>query len=320
VNILLMYSTHDPSEGHRHRLEGLGSGIQVSVASKESEAIALTERADVILGHRYLRQSLPAAQRLQWVQSTAGGVDRLPLRKLAAQDVTLTRTTIAAGDIARHALALAWAVTRRLPEAIRCQVAGAWEKDFDWLPLPRTSIVFGTGTIGTAIARRLEAEEQTVYGVKRTQKDPQGTPFDRFLTKRKEWLEILSEVDWCFLALPHTAETKELFDEAAIDELGNQAVVVNVGRGETLSTSALRRALENGRLGGAALDVIVPEPEGEDDPVWDTPRLLLTPYVAAHTATRAGKIERFCEAQVQRFLNDEPLQDQVDLRRCIGRT
>ncbi|MCS3754386.1 phosphoglycerate dehydrogenase-like enzyme [Salinibacter ruber] len=228
--------------------------------------------------------------------------------------------TIAAGDIARHALALAWAVTRRLPEAIRRQVAGAWDKDFDWLPLPRTSIVFGTGTIGTSIARALKADGQNVYGVKRTRKDTQGTPFDRFLTEREGWMQMLTEVDWCFLALPHTEETEGLFDEAAIDALGDQAVVVNVGRGETLSMSALRHALENGQLGGAALDVIVPEPEGEDDPVWDTPRLLLTPYVAAHTATRAGKIERFCEAQVQRFLNDEPLQDQVDLQWCIERT
>jgi len=292
----------------------------VSVASEESEAIPLAQRADVILGHRYLRQSIPGAQQLQWVQSTAGGVDRLPLRKLAAQDVTLTRLTIAAGDIARHALALAWAVTRRLPEAVHRQVAGAWDKDFDWLPLPRTSIVFGTGSIGMSVARALKADGQNVYGVRQTQRDSQGTPFDRFLTDREEWLEMLTEVDWCFLALPHTVETEKLFDRSAIDALGDQAVVVNVGRGETLSTSALRHALENGRLGGAALDVIVPEPEGEDDPIWDTPRLLLTPYVAAHTATRAAKIERFCEAQVQRFLNGEPLQDQVDLQMCIERT
>lgn len=315
VNVLLMYSTHDPSEGHIRRIEDQGAGVHVSVASGESEAVALSERADVILGHRYLRQSLPGAQQLQWVQSTAGGVDRLPLQMLAAKEVTLTRMTIAAKDIARHALALAWAVTRRLPEAVRRQSAGVWDKEFDWLPLPHTGVIFGTGTIGTHIAERLNTEGLTVYGVKRTREDLGGTPFDRFLTEREEWMGVLSKVDWCFLALPSTEETRGLFGETAIDALSDRAVVVNVGRGETLVTSALCRALEEARLGGAALDVVTPKPEGTDDPIWDTPRLLLTPYVAAHTADRPDEIEHFCEAQVQRFLSDEPLNDRVDLQR-----
>ncbi|MFO8099843.1 MAG: D-2-hydroxyacid dehydrogenase [Salinibacter sp.] len=310
MNVLLMYSTHAPSAEHITRLESRHGGVRVSVADSEADARAQAQTADVIFGHRYLRQCLPQARRLRWVQSTAGGVDRLPLDALAKQGVMLTRMTVSAPVIARHAVTLAWAVTRRLPEAVARQREGQWDASFDWPPQPQRAAVFGMGAVGKAVAQCLHADGITVYGVRRRSQETMPAPFAR-VYDRTSWRDVLPHVDWCILALPHTAGTRGQFDREALSRLPAHAVLVNVGRGETVITSDLVQVLEQGHLSGAALDVISPSPTGPDDPVWHTPRLLLTPYVAAHSRERPAALERFCEAQLARYRAGTPLQNQV---------
>ena len=302
-----MYSTHRPSPGHLDRLAALGA--EPVVAGDEADAIARAADAEAILGHRYLRQVLPHAPRLRWVQSTAGGTDRLPADALRARGVTLTRMAVASPVIVRHALALAWALARNLPDLVRQQDAGRWAPPDAWPPLPRRALVLGAGSIGRAIAERLRADGLLVTGVRR-QPGPAAPPFDAVLGP-DGWRRRLPETDWLFLALPLTDETRGLVGEAELRALPPHAVVVNVGRGETLDTGALCRALRDGHLGGAALDVIDPKPDGPGDAVWSTPRLLITPHVAAHHAGRAEQVEAVCEAQVRRFLAGDPLLDVV---------
>jgi len=319
MHVLLMYSTHTPHADHLKRLKDVHPSISVSVANSEQEAIEQVQTAEVIFGHRYLRQCLPHARRLRWVQTTAGGVDRLPCRELARMDVTLTRMTVASPVIARHATTLAWAITRRIPEALARQQAGHWDKEFDWPPLPQTAVVFGTGSIGRAIARQLRADGITVYGVKRTLDGSAGDAFER-VYDRTTWRDVLPHVDWCILALPHTPETRGLFDEEVMRQLPAHAVLVNVGRGETVVTDDLRRVLREGHLSGAALDVIHPTPLEADDPIWHTPRLLITPHVAAHFPERGRKIEEFCEEQLARYVAEKPLRSRVALAACGAKT
>lgn len=314
MHIVLMYSTHVPSAEHVARLEALHPGTRVTVAGDEENARRAAETANVIFGHRYLRQCLPYAARLQWVQATSGGIDRLPTDALARAGVRLTYMTLFSSVIARHAVALAWAVTRRLPEAWSRQRAGLWDPSLDWLPFPRTAVVFGTGSIGQELALLLGRDGMTVHGVKRTLK-PGATVagFDR-LYAASDWREAVSGVDWCFLALPHTPETRGMFDERLLRTLPRHAVLVNVGRGETVVTPDLVRVLNDGHLGGAALDVVYPKPTGPEDPVWATPRLILTPHVAAHHVERSARMEAFCERQFGRFLAGDALVDEVDLK------
>lgn len=313
MHILLMYSPHQPSDQHLDRLRGMDSTITLTVAESEEEALSAAETADVIFGHRYLRQSVPHAERLDWVQSTTNGVDRLPCDALEERNVTLTRFTSSAEDVGRHALSLALSVTRDLPQAWRNQEQRRWDKDLSFLPAPERAVVFGTGNVGRAIARFVGGIGMEVAGVKRSlDGDTPDEEFDH-LYDRHSWHGALETADWCFLALPYTEETVDMIDEDALRRLPDHAVVVNVGRGETLDVDALASVLQDGHLGGAALDVLPAslEPLPNDHPLWETPRLLLTPHVAAYDPRRKKKVERFIEAQLQRFLADEPLQEVV---------
>lgn len=309
MSLLVTYGLFEPTDRHVQNLQSLFG--EVVVGRTEREAIVAAPQAEVILGHRFLRQCLPAASKLRWVQSSAGGVDRLPLAELRERGIQLTRVTHAAPTIARHAVTLAWAIQRRLPEAVQQQAAKVWEKHFQWLPEPRRALVFGTGTIGCAIAQLLQRDGLHVTGIKRRVEQEAPPGFDRVLPLSAAH-DALPEADWCFGALPRNPDTEHWFNARTLALLPAHATFVNIGRGETVVTADLCQALRAGHLGGAALDVIEPTPE-RDDAVWDTPRLLLTPHIASHSHERQERLERFVEEQVARFRRGEPLLDVVDL-------
>ena len=122
--IQVMYSNYMPSADHVRRLEALAGPGSVAVVRSESDALARAGATQIVLGHRYLRQLLPHAPRLRWVQTTAAGFDQLPSRELRERGVVLSRNPLNARSIAQHAMSLAWALLRRLPSAIRDQARG----------------------------------------------------------------------------------------------------------------------------------------------------------------------------------------------------
>ena len=306
-----MYSTHKPSGEHLCRLKALRDSLKVIVATTEEEAKAMAPKVEIILGHRYLRQCLAVARRLRWVQSSAGGVDQLPCEGLASRGILLTRTTLSSSVIARHAITLAWALTRGLPQAFKLQASRRWDPaGVSFLSMPRQALVLGMGCIGRTLAAQLRSEGLRVIGVKRTLDESVRAWCDD-LRDTQTWQSALPEVDWCFVALPLTETTRHFVDETVMRALPAHAVLVNVGRGEVLDTEALIRVLNDGHLGGVALDVVEKQPLHSDDSLWQAPRLLITPYVAAHEPNRAAALERFFESQVQRYLNGEPLEDVV---------
>ena len=317
MRVVLMYSLAPPSQAHLERLSGLAPELDVVVAENEAQALAATGKAEVILGHRFLRQCLPGAKRLLWVQTSAQGVDRLPLAELAERGVMLTRSTLDAQTVATHAVALAWALARALPESWRHQVDESWDQRLTFAPLPKKALVMGFGAIGRSIALRLHAQGIEVTCGKRADTPAAtDTPCERILSGGR-WRDVLADTDWCFLALPHTPETSQIFDESAMRSLPSHAVLVNVGRGETLDTAALLRVLEQGHLAGVGLDVAQPEPLPPGHPLWQAPRVVITPHVASHHPERNDRVERYFEEQVARYLAAEPLADVVDLHAII---
>ena len=306
--ILLMYSTHRPAPEHLQALASLGDDLSVVSVNSEEDALRVVNDAEIILGHRYLRQSLPAARRLKWVQSSAGGVDKLPLQMLAGKEVLLTRCSAPSGMIARHAYTMAWALLRNLPVSIR-------NMDVDpsalrWLPRPRVALIIGMGNIGCELAAFLKQDGIDVWGVKRrTAKKPDGC--DR-LFGPDEWQDVVSEVDLCFMCLPLTQKTRQIMNADALSRLPDHAVVVNVGRGATVDEAALLTQLKEGRLGGAGLDVLAPDSPFAGYRAEDDLNLIITPHVSSHYLERSRELEQFFERQVAAYLHNEPLQNVVE--------
>lgn len=314
LKLLVMYSNQPPNPAHVQRLMALRDDIQVVVADSEAIAIKHASDTEVILGHRYLHQTLPHTQCLKWIQSTAAGVQHLLSSDLVRISPILTRCPISSEIVALHALTLALATLRRIPDAVVAQLRGEWARPFDMLPLPQTAMVMGMGCIGRAIAAILCKYGITVLGVDKKPSPEKKTACDELLDSAN-WREHLHLVDLCFIALPLTRNTSSLFDEAALKALPSHAVLVDVSRGGIVDTNALVRQLKSGHLGGAALDVIDPIPEVPTDPIWKTPRLLITPKVSVFHPGRQRKLEEYIEMQLKRYLEDKELLHKVDIDR-----
>jgi glyoxylate reductase len=172
------------------------------------------------------------------------------------------------------AVALMLAVARRLPEGERVVREGRWAT---WSPqamLGRdlhdsTVGVVGGGRIGSAVARRLEGFRCEVLVAGR--EGP--TPFE----------ELLTRSDFVSLHVPLNSGTRRLIGEPELRTMKESAYLINTARGPIVSQQALARALQEGWIAGAALDVTDPEPLPADDPLLEAPNLLVVPHLGSAT-------------------------------------
>jgi glyoxylate reductase len=178
------------------------------------------------------------------------------------------------------AFALILAGARRLEDAARAVRAGEWRtwEPAGWLGHDvhgATLGIVGFGRIGRAVAQRASGFEMTVL---HHDVDEESTPLD----------ELLERSDIVTLHCPLTPETHHLIDAAALRRMKRTAILVNTARGPIVDHSALRHALAEGEIAGAALDVTEPEPLSAEHPLLAAPNLTVTPHIASAThRTRA---------------------------------
>lgn len=310
MSVLVMYSNFAPSEAHIMNLNNIMS-TDIFVADSEDKAVQCASEAEVIIGHRYLWQTLPYTPHVKWIQSTAAGTDHIICPELLQLKPIFTRAPIFSENIAQHAYTLAWSLIRCIPDAVMAQSKGEYAKPFKMLPAPKRVMVLGMGEIGKALARLLKRNGLEVVAVARQNKPDYEGLFDT-LVLNSSWRDHLDSVDVCFITLPLTDQTRGLFNAEAIQTLPEHAVIVNVGRGAVLNTQALVSALHSGHLGGAALDVLESRPE-QDDSIWHTPRLLITPKVSSISPHFQERVEAFVEQQVERYVMGSELKYLVKL-------
>ncbi len=243
----------------------------------------LTERIDAPL--------LEAAPRLRVVSNMAAGYDNVDVAAATERGVyvgntpgVLTETT---ADLA-FALLAAW--VRRIPEAQRYARDGRWKH---WGPMTllgadlhgATLGIVGLGRIGEAMARRAAGFGMRILYHSRTRKP--ALEGDLGVDWRDSLDGLLREADFVSLHVPLLRETTRLIGESELRAMRPSAVLVNTTRGEVVDQAELTRALTDGSIAGAALDVTDPEPMSPDDPLLAMDNVIVTPHVAsASHATR----------------------------------
>ena len=292
-----------------------GRGFEIRFLDNAEEDPAYLKEAEVLFGH--LPQIVKDAPGVKWICTPFAGVDQFLAKDAFANPETmLTNSSGAYGvTIAEHTVMLLLDILRRQPDYRKLVNAHEWRRDLAVRSIKGSRItLLGTGDIGQETAARLRAfAPANLIGVNRSGRNPGS--FDRILTAA-DWETILPETDVLIISLPGTKEAFHMLGGKQLALLPDGAVIINVGRGSVIDQKALLGELRNGRL-YAGLDVFEKEPLAKDDPVWETPNLLITPHTAGNM-TLKHTVEKIVEQFLEDFANyceGQPLKHLVDRER-----
>ena len=294
-------------------------GYTVEYFPSSAAAVGNVSDCEILFGH-CSHKVLASAENLKWHCCCWAGVDRFCAPgTFCSEDCLLTNSSGAYGvTISEHLIMVCLMLLRRQPEYTEIIRDGGWSV----LPGGIRSLhgsritVLGTGDIGTEFARRAKAFcPEKIVGVRRTMK-PADPAFDEIYTF-EQLDSVLPTTDLLVMALPSTPETVGILSRERIALLPQGAYVINVGRGTAIDQKALADALNEEKLAGAALDVVVPEPLPAEHFLRSAKNMLLTPHVAGnmtlgYTCDRA--VAMFLE-DLDNYVSGRPLKHLVDRRK-----
>ena len=267
---------------------------------------------EIILGN-VPPEILKYAKALKWLQLNNAGTEGYCDGALP-EEVLLTNATGAYGlAISEHMVGMLFELQKKLNLYSRNQWEHVWRSEGHVRLIEGSRVlVIGLGDIGTAFAQKMKGLGCRTIGIKRREaRKPEGVD-DLFLMDRLE--KQLPLADIVALCLPGNQDTFHLLNEERLAMLKQSAVVLNVGRGITIDTEALVRALQEGRIAGAALDVTDPEPLPAAHPLWDMDNVILTPHISGSflLPETLEKILHICIENLECYLVKRPLRNVVD--------
>ncbi len=256
---------------------------------------------------------------VRWVQHWAAGVNRLVAEpELVHRDFTLTNGSgIHAIPISEHIFALLLAIARGLPCAVRAQADHRWVSppppcgDHVFELYDTTMVLIGVGAIGVRTAEIAAALGMSVIGVRRDPSDD-AVPGVAEMVGPSALRAVLPRADVVVLTVPLTDETAQMIGEPELRAMKPSAYVVNIGRGGTIDELALVRALQEGWIAGAGLDVFETEPLPEDSPLWGMENVVITSHYAGHTPRYTARALAIFLDNLCRYRKSEPLRNVVD--------
>ena len=233
----------------------------------------------------------PYFPNLQWIQSTWAGVDALIGHIPESVSITPLRGVFSQ---AMSEFVLGWilGLERNIIERAR---SSSWDATPEKGVRGKLMGILGTGSIGSAIAEAVKP-----LGIKCQGMNSSGLPTAGFTQCfESNDLQFFEGLDYCVAVLPKTQATDHILSSRAFDAMSDQAIVINVGRGNAIDDDALLHALDNNNLRAAVLDVFTTEPLPEGHRFWQHPRVHITSHTAAPTAidlvaiAMADNLERY---------------------------
>jgi phosphoglycerate dehydrogenase-like enzyme len=242
---------------------------------------------------------IPRLPSLKVVQTLTAGMDDV-LPYVPAGVAACNARGLHDASTAELAVTLILASLRGIPRFTRLQDEGRWNQEFHQSLADKTVLILGYGSIGRALAARLQPFECDVVRVARRarpEEEVHGAP---------ELATLLPSADVVVLLTPLTPESRHLVDAGFLSRMKDGALLVNVARGPVVDTEALLKEVSAGRL-CAALDVTDPEPLPAGHPLWHAPGVLITPHVGGPSSAFLPRAKRTLREQILRYENGEPL-------------
>jgi D-3-phosphoglycerate dehydrogenase len=290
---------------------------QISTAMPEAEVVDAGQEhiaeelfdADIFCGHAKVPvdwDGVVRRGRLQWIQSSAAGMDHCLVPSVIESDITVTSASgVLSDQVAEHSIALLTGWTRSLPTYFLAQQ----KKEFIRRPtrdLTRATVgIVGLGGVGRRLADLLAAFQCRILAV-------DLYPVDKPKHIESLWSadrlpEMLPLVDILSLHAPLNATTRNMINAAALAKMKPGAILANMARGPLVDHEAMVASLRNGHLAGAVMDVTEPEPLPPSSPLWEMPNVIITPHVGGQAAWRIDAMTNLFCRNLHRWKKGLPL-------------
>src|ERR687891_2735940 len=302
-------------EPERAVLEPLGVELRPQQCRSEEEIINLAQEADAVLNcyAKMTSRVIEGLKRCRIIARYGIGVDNVDLAGATKAGILVTNVPdYCVDEVSDHALALLLTLARQIA------IADAGVKSGTWDVTAHTEIrrlrgqtlgLLGFGKIAKALASKVQS-----LGMKVLVYDPYVAPDLIFLhgAQAASLERLLAEADTISVHVPLSPETRNLIGQRELRHMKPTAFLINTSRGGIVDEQALAVVLKEGRLGGAALDVLSSEPPSPDHPLRQAPNMILTPHLAFYSRESVIELQTKAAEEVARALKGEPPRSPVN--------
>lgn len=287
-------------------LAAAGAELLVAESGDPDEVVALAPGCDAILTcwKQVPPAALDAAPGCLVVGRYGVGLDNIPVERATELGIVVTNVPdFCVDEVAEHTLALILALNRQLVAFSRQTRAGEWDNSAAG-PLHRlagqTLGLLGCGRTGAAIAARARALGLRVLAFTRSERElPEG------VERVAKLDELLAAADFVSIHVPLTAATTGMIGEPELRRMRPSASLVNTARGGVVDQAALVRALREGWIAGAGLDVLAAEPPDPNDALLQLDNVVVTPHAAFYSEEAIADLQQRAAANVAGVLRGE---------------
>lgn len=267
--------------------------------------------ADIALGEpKAIRDALPLLAQLKWAQAIYAGVEPL-VDSSQRRDYVLTNARGVFGEwMSEYVFGYLLFLEKKMLLRIKAQESSEWKRAESGTLQGKTIGLLGVGSIGAHLAGIAKHFGMSVMGF--TRESETSTQVDRYY-HGDDLLKFAEGLDYLVSVLPRTKDTNKLIDEAFLNALPNHAIFVNVGRGNSVDEAALVKALNEGKLAAAVLDVFEREPVPAEHPFWNTRNLYMTFHTSAISYPK--DITKLFIENYHLYVKGKPLKYVVDFDR-----
>lgn len=278
MNILLTGAFNYSKE----QFNDIGSlGYKITFVQEEREELNMdvSKFEVVVCNSLFMYNDIKKFKNLKAIQLTSAGLDRVPLEYINQNNIKLFNARgVYSIPIAEWTVLKILEVYKKSKDFIEQQKNKEWKKHRDLKELTNKNVgILGFGDIGKQIAKRLNAFDTNIYAFDIV--EPESGIYEKY-DHIENIYDYLEELDIVVLCLPLTNETRHLVDKKFLTKMKNNALLVNISRGEIISTDDLISTLMSRQELMAVLDVFENEPMSMENELWQLPNVVVTPHNA----------------------------------------
>ncbi|NMM62108.1 dihydrofolate reductase [Clostridium sp. P21] len=296
------------------QIKKLGYEVKI-ISEKDARYSSDLEDTEILVCYNpFTTLDISKMKKLKWIQLSSAGIDQLPIDYLVNTSISVTNNrggySIPMGE---------WIVLKSLEllkhsnKLYENQRNKEWKIDTTILELFNKTIGFiGTGSIAREAAKRFSGFDVKILGL-----NTSGKPVDNFdqCFASKDIDEMLNICDIVVITIPYTSETRNLINEDRLNMMKNDAYLINVARGAIIDEKALIKSIQQGKLAGAALDVVEEEPLDIYSPLWNLDNVIITPHNSWISEVRNARRFNLIYENLKRYRHNEKLINLVNLNR-----